>query len=213
MARPTRRSSVRAGHWDDRYRSVAPTAVSWYEEHPTASLDMLAALDIAPRDSIIDIGGGASALVDHLLDAGHTDLAVLDLSAVALDTARHRLDDPSAVTWIHADLLIWTPSRRWDVWHDRAVLHFLIDDHDRQTYVAQLRRCLPPGGAFVIGTFAEDGPTECSALAVRRHSAEDLIALLGDVDVIDRRRHVHRTPSGVDQPFNWVAGRLRSHEG
>lgn len=199
----------RAAHWDDRYRSVGPTAASWFEEQPTTSLDLLAALDVRPLNSVIDVGGGASTLVDHLLAVGHTELAVLDVSAVALAAARHRIDDDPAVTWIQADVLTWNPPRRWDVWHDRAVLHFLVDDTDRQTYVTQLRRSLTPGGAFVTGAFAEDGPTECSALPVRRYSIDDLDDLLGDVDVLHRRRHLHRTPGGANQPFNWIAGRLR----
>jgi SAM-dependent methyltransferase len=146
-------------------------------------------------------------LVDHLLARGHTDVAVLDLSAVALAEARSRVG--SAATWIDDDLLTWEPRRRWDVWHDRAVLHFLTHDADRAKYVQQLRRSLVPGGAFVIGVFAQDGPTQCSALPVRRYSEPDLVALLGDVDVVAQRRVVHRTPGGADQPFNWIAGRLR----
>jgi trans-aconitate methyltransferase len=195
-------------HWDERYGSTGPQAVSWYEERPTTSLELLAALGVGPEQSVIDVGGGASTLVDHLLREGHLDLTVLDLSALALGTARARLGDPAAVTWVQADLLTWQPTRRWDVWHDRAVLHFLVDDDDRSTYRALLHRSLEPGGAFVIGTFAEDGPTQCSALPVRRYTADDLVDLLGDVEVVEQRRQVHRTPSGADQPFNWIAGRF-----
>ena len=158
---------------------------------------------------MIDIGGGASTLVDHLLDRGHRDVAVLDVSSVAIAAARGRLADPDAVTWIEHDLLTWEPPRRWSVWHDRAVLHFLIDEEDRAAYTGLLRRTIEPGGAFVIGAFAEDGPTHCSALPVRRYPAEELAALLGDTDVVEQRRYVHHTPGGADQPFNWIAGRLR----
>jgi trans-aconitate methyltransferase len=196
-------------HWDDRYRSTGSQSVSWFEERPTTSLELLAAVGVGPADSVIDVGGGASTLVDHLLREGNLDLTVLDLSAVALDAARARLGDPAAVTWIDADLLTWQPTRRWDAWHDRAVLHFLVDDDDQATYRALLERSLEPGGAFVIGTFAEDGPTHCSALPVRRYTAADL-ELLGDIEVVEQRRHIHRTPSGADQPMNWIAGRLRS---
>jgi SAM-dependent methyltransferase len=195
-------------HWDDRYRTVGPTAVSWYQARPDVSLDLLAAAGVGPADSVLDVGGGASTLVDHLLAAGHTDVAVLDVSSVALEDARARLGDPPGVTWIHADLLTWTPPRRWAIWHDRAVLHFLVDDADRARYVVLLRRTLEPGGTFVIGTFAEDGPTHCSGLPVRRYSHDDLGALLGDVEVVARRREVHRTPGDADQPFTWLAGRL-----
>lgn len=147
--------------------------------------------------------------MDQLLRRGHRDVAVLDISAVALDEARGRLGDPECVEWIERDLLVWEPSRRWSVWHDRAVLHFLVDDDDRASYVGLLRRSLDPGGAFVVGVFAEDGPTECSGLPVRRSSAVDLVELFGDVEIVAQLRHVHRTPGGTDQPFNWFAGRQR----
>lgn len=199
-------------HWNRRYEAVGAEAVSWYEDNPTMSLEMLAAAGVRADRSVIDVGGGASLLVDRLLEAGHHDVTVLDLSSVALDTARRRLHDPAEVTWIEADLLDWRPARRWDAWHDRAVLHFLVDDADVAIYVETLRRALAPGGVFVIGTFAEDGPTQCSGLPVRRYRPVDLRALLDDVDVIAERRHVHRTPGDADQPFNWVAGRLRPRE-
>jgi SAM-dependent methyltransferase len=198
-----------ADHWNERYRTVGTEAVSWYEATPAVSLDLLDRLGVTAAQSVIDVGGGASALVDHLLDRGHTDLAVLDLSPVAMDAARLRLKDPEAVTWIEADLVRWEPPRRWDVWHDRAVLHFLTSDDERAAYVEVLRRAVGSGGAFAIGTFAEDGPTHCSGLPVRRQSATDLVDLIGDVDVVESRRHVHRTPGGADQAFTWVAGRLR----
>jgi trans-aconitate methyltransferase len=185
-------------------------AVSWYEQRPTVSLELLAALGVGPAQSVIDIGGGASALVDHLLIAGHRDVTVLDIATVPLDIARSRLGDPDTVTWITADLLSWQPVRRWDVWHDRAVLHFLTDDADRDTYRRLLHDSLTPNGAFVVGTFAEDGPTHCSGLPVRRYSIEELAGVLGAVEIRQKGRYLHRTPSGADQPFSWVAGRIRS---
>jgi SAM-dependent methyltransferase len=212
IARSLRRVADRA-HWDERYRTVGSSAVSWFEERPTVSLELLAAAGVGPVDSVIDVGGGASRLVDHLLAAGHTDVTVLDISAEAIEEARLRLGDPPAVTWLVEDLLRWEPARRWAAWHDRAMLHFLVDDADRTTYATVLGRALLPGGGFVIGTFAEDGPTECSGLPVRRYAPEDLdalVALAGDVEITARRRHVHRTPGGADQPFNWIAGRLLS---
>ena len=105
-------------------------------------------------------------------------------------------------------LLVWEPPHQWAVWHDRAVLHFLIGDNDRAGYVDLLRRTLIPAGAFVLGVFAEDGPGECSGLPVRRSTAQELVDLVGDVEVVAQLRHVHRTPGGVDQPLNWLAGRL-----
>jgi hypothetical protein len=195
-------------HWDDRYRSIGPASVSWYEDHLSTSLELIDALGITPNQSVIDVGGGASTLVDDLLERGFADLAVLDLSSVALDSARTRVRDPDRVSWIVADVATWTPPRTWDLWHDRAVLHFLVDEDARDAYRSTLMRSIGPSGAFVIGVFAEDGPTQCSALPVRRHSPSDLADLL-DADVVVQRRHVHRTPSGAEQPFNWIAGRLR----
>jgi SAM-dependent methyltransferase len=202
-----------ARHWDDRYRTVGASAVSWFEETPAVSLELLDQLGVVPHDSVIDVGGGASRLVDHLVQRGHRDLAVLDLSSVALDDARRRLDDPVGVEWIACDLLTWQPDRTWSVWHDRAVLHFLVDDDDRSSYVRLLRHALEPGGALVIGVFAEDGPTQCSGLPVRRSSPGELLELVGDVDVVAERRHVHRTPGGADQSFNWLAARVRGPRG
>lgn len=196
-----------AAHWNDRYRTVGSFAVSWYEPEPTVSLELLDVLDIDPTQSVIDIGGGASPLVDHLLGRGHEDLAVLDVSAAALDEARRRTGDPDSVTWIEADLLAWTPPRRWQAWHDRAVLHFLTTDDQRASYARAITDTLESGGAFVLGAFAPDGPTQCSGLDVRRQSFEDLAELAGDAEVVTQHRHVHRTPGGGEQPFHWIAGR------
>lgn len=203
------RSMGDAEHWNERYRTVGSTDVSWYESEPTMSLELIDSLGIGPDQSVIDIGGGASSLVDRLLGRGHEDIAVLDLSAAALDEARTRLSDPDAVTWIEQDLLTWTPHRRWQVWHDRAVLHFLTTDEQRAAYASVLAAALEPGGAFVLGAFAPDGPTHCSGLEVRRQSFEDLAALAGDAGVLERRHHIHRTPGGGEQSFNWIAGRTR----
>ena len=204
-------SMGRAAHWDRRYETIGSSSVSWFEDVPSVSLELFDELGVTARDSVIDIGGGASVLVDHLLERGHRDMAVLDLSSVALDEARSRLADPAGVQWIEQDLLSWEPPRRWAVWHDRAVLHFLVRDDDRASYLKLLRRTLEPGGAFVIGVFAEDGPTECSALQVRRSTLSELVEFVGDAEVIAEARRVHRTPGGIDQPFNWLAGRLRTN--
>lgn len=196
------------GHWDARYASGDEASLSWFQPVPTVSLELLDELGVTPEDSVIDIGGGSSRLVDHLVARGHGDLAVLDVSAVALDAARRRLGDPLGVEWMRADLLSWEPHRRWAVWHDRAVLHFLVDDADRAAYARLVRRSLVPGGAVVIGVFAEDGPTECSGLPVRGSTVEELAALIGDVEVVAGRRALHRTRAGVEQPFAWLAARV-----
>lgn len=196
-------------HWDERYRAIGTTQVSWFEPAPRTSLELLDALGVTPDQSVIDVGGGASTLVDHLLGRGHGDVAVLDISSAALDAARQRLDNPDTVTWINAGLLTWVPPRHWNAWHDRAVLHFLTTDEQRSQYAERLAAALEPGGAFVLGAFALDGPTHCSGLEVRRQSFDDLAELAGDAEVVEARRQVHHTPAGGEQPFNWIAGRRR----
>jgi ubiquinone/menaquinone biosynthesis C-methylase UbiE len=195
-------------HWERRYQTAGATGVPWYQEHAATSIALMDAVGRMPEWAVLDVGGGASRLVDDLLASGQRDVTVLDVSATALNLARGRLDDPPEVTWIAADLLTWRPDRQRDLWHDRAVLHFLVDEAERATYVAQLRRAVRTGGAFVIGTFAEDGPTRCSGLPVRRYAASDLVDLLGEVTVTETRQDVHSTPAGAAQPFTWVAGRL-----
>lgn len=195
-----------AEHWDERYETVGSTEVSWFEAEPAVSLELLDFLGVGSSHSVIDVGGGASLLVDRLLARGHDDLAVLDISAVALAEARRRTGDPDAVEWIEVDLATWEPSRCWNVWHDRVVAHFLTTDEERAAYARALSAAIGPGGAFVIGAFAPDGPTHCSGLEVRRQSFDDLAELVGDASITTRHHHTHRTPSGGDQSFNWIAG-------
>lgn len=182
--------------------------MSWFEPEPRMSLELLDLLGVGPLQSVVDVGGGASVLVDRLLARGHTDLGVVDLSSVALAEARARVGDPGGVEWVSVDVLTWDPGRSWDVWHDRAVLHFLVEDGDRAAYSSLLRTTVGPGGRFVIGGFAEDGPVECSGLPVRRSSLDELVALVGPSEVAERRRDVHVTPWGSEQVFNWIAGRV-----
>jgi trans-aconitate methyltransferase len=197
----------RAEHWDDRY-AAGDTDLSWYQEHARTSIELMDAVGRRRDTAVLDVGGGTSTLVDDLLAGGQRDVTVLDVSAPALAIARRRLGDPAGVTWIVADLLTWSPPRRWDLWHDRAVLHFLVAAEDRDRYVALLHHALRPGGAFVIGTFAENGPTHCSGLPVRRYAAPDLADLLGAATVVEQRRELHHTPRGAEQPFTWLAGRV-----
>lgn len=199
-----------AEHWDERYGTVGSTELSWFEAEPAVSLELIDSLGVDSNQSVIDVGGGASLLIDRLLGRGHDDLAVLDISALALAEARRRTGDPAAVEWIEADLATWEPPRRWDVWHDRAVAHFLTTDGQRAAYARALSGALGPDGAFVIGAFAPDGPTHCSGLEVRRQSFDDLADLVGDALITERRHHIHRTPSGGEQSFNWIAGRCNS---
>ncbi len=209
VRRPSLVDMTLTEHWDNRYRDVGAESVSWFQAQPTESLGLPAALDVTPSAALLDVGGGASRLVDHLLSAGYPDVTVLDLSQAALDVARSRLPGAS-VNWVCADVTTWEPTRTWDVWHDRAVLHFLVDEGSRVAYLRTMRRALNPGGAIVIGTFAEDGPTHCSNLEVRRFSQGELVELLGETfEPLLVQRIMHQTPGGATQPFNWIAGRER----
>lgn len=199
-----------ANHWNERYDTIGSTQVSWFETDPVVSLELFDLIGVSPEDPVIDIGGGASVLVDALIARGHRDVTVLDVADRALAVARARIGATTAVEWVAADLLDWRPDRRRRVWHDRAVMHFLVEDTDLDRYVDRLQAAVEPDGFVVVGVFAEDGPETCSALPVRRWSIADLTAFLADevgVDVIESRRHVHHTPAGHPQPFTWVAGR------
>ncbi|MDJ0960651.1 MAG: class I SAM-dependent methyltransferase [Acidimicrobiia bacterium] len=193
----------RASHWDQVHASRAPDEVSWYQEHPERSLEIIRSTAGAASTPIIDVGGGASRLVDLLIDAGYTDLTVLDIAAVALDHARQRLGRAAhAVDWIVADVLAYRPDRRFDVWHDRAVFHFLIDSEDREAYRASLAASIPPGGHVVVAAFTADGPDECSGLPVVRYSSTLLTEALAPVcSPLGFDHEVHVTPEGRTQHF------------
>jgi hypothetical protein len=195
-----------AAHWDEAYRH-GDTTRSWFQQHPRPSQQLIESTGVNPADGIIDVGGGASTLVDALLDAGHTDITVLDISAEGLRTARRRLGQRSeAVRWLVADLLDWTPDRTWNIWHDRAVLHFFTTDTDRQHYVRSLNAATAPGSWALLGTFAADGPTHCSGLPVTRYDAQDLAELLGQHwQLIAHNGEQHTTPTGGTQHFTWTA--------
>lgn len=170
---------------------------------------MLQLAGVSPADSVIDAGGGASTLVDALMERGFDDVTVLDISATGIQAAQRRLGPSAArVQWIVADLRDWRPSRTYQVWHDRAVLHFLTADADRQSYLDTLTASTAAGAAAIFATFAPDGPRQCSGLPVARYSAHDLAALLGDrwTSVADDREE-HVTPAGAVQPFVWAVFR------
>jgi trans-aconitate methyltransferase len=200
---------VSTSHWDRVYGGRAATEVSWHQAHPTMSIRMIQALDPSPDDPVIDIGGGVSRLTGELLTRGFRDLTVLDLSPAALKEARGLLgDDAERVRWIEHDLLTWPADRRYGLWHDRAVFHFLVDAEQRARYRAVLRSALWPGGGIVVATFAPDGPESCSGLPVARYDTEELVAAIGGGLVVATEQEEHRTPAGVIQPFTWVALRL-----
>jgi SAM-dependent methyltransferase len=200
-----------AGHWTEIYRSTDEASVSWFQPVPTQSLAILDELGVDPTCSVVDVGAGASRLVDELVARGFTDVTVLDVSATGLDQARTRLGDRAAgVEWVVHDLLSWAPSRTFDVWHDRAVFHFLTTAHEVQSYLGVLGDALGPRGLIGLGTFAADGPTHCSGLPVSRYTPDELGAVFGPgFDRLGAWREVHRTPTGAVQAFTWVA--LRRH--
>lgn len=193
---------TRKQHWEDAYETDGPTDVSWFQVRPDTSLDLLTA-NAARDGGILDAGGGASTLVDYLLDAGYSRLAVLDLSAAALAHARARLGDrAAAVEWFEGDVTSFDPPHRFAAWHDRAAFHFLTDPADRRGYVASLIRTLQPGGHVVIATFALDGPPKCSGLEVVRYDEASIAAELGpDFALRDSRRETHTTPWQTEQRF------------
>lgn len=197
-------TSTRA-HWNHIYETKAGNELSWFQEHPAISLDLIRATGAKPDTAIIDIGGGASRLVDALLDEGFHALTVLDISESALAAARARLGPRSAkVAWIAADVTAWEPSETYDVWHDRAAFHFLTEAAGRQSYAERVTKAVRPGGHVIIGTFALDGPERCSGLPVLRHDAASIGAFLGkSFALVESRRHDHVTPAGRTQRFQF----------
>ena len=206
------RAEQAQSHWEEIYRSHSPTEVSWFEAEPAMSLEMIAAANLEANTAVVDVGGGASTLVDALLARGYRDLTVLDVSQAALDTARGRLgDDATTVRWITHDALSWCPRRRYGLWHDRALFHFLVTPDQRATYLAVLHAALEPGGSVIVATFADDGPEMCSGLPTARYTPEELVAALGsDLQVLASQREEHRTPAGVVQPVTWLLLRART---
>jgi hypothetical protein len=195
-------------HWDGVHERDA-TQLSWYQSHAAVSVELIGALGVPLDAAVIDVGGGASRLVDGLVAGGFTDVSVLDVSVPALDVARRRLG-PAArnVRWLHEDLLSWEPTRQYGLWHDRAFFHFLVDPSDQCYYRDLLSRALAPGAGLVIATFAAHGPTYCSGLPVARYELQDLLTMLGgDLQLVATRREEHTTPNGAIQPFTWLAAR------
>jgi len=195
----------RQAHWESVYQTKGERDVSWFQESPAISLELIRASGVKIDASIIDIGGGASRLVDALLNEGFTAVSVLDLSERALATARARLGARgSPVQWIVADVTTWKPARTYDLWHDRAAFHFLTEPKDQAAYAERVAKAVRAGGHVIIGTFAPDGPERCSGLPVVRHDTASLGKMLGrSFELIESRRHDHQTPTGVIQRFQF----------
>ena len=190
-------------HWERIYTSKATDEVSWFELTPTTSIRLIEAANVGPSTSVIDVGGGDSRLVDYLVAKGVGRVVVLDISGVALARAKARIGpQQDVVNWIEADVIGDWSIEPVDIWHDRAVFHFLTDVHDRARYISKLRRFLKPGGSLIIATFALDGPPACSGLPVRRYSPETLLEELGSDLVLEETvREQHATPAGDQQSF------------
>lgn len=195
----------RSDHWERVYATKEESEVSWYQDAPTTSLEMIEKAGISRDAAVVDIGGGASNLVDALLDRGFTDLTVLDLSETALDVSRKRLGGSAEqVQWIAADIADWRPERHYNLWHDRATFHFLTDPRDRTAYLSALRAAVPTGGWAMLATFDLDGPVKCSGLPVVRYSPDTLAECLGhEFSLVNERHHQHTTPGGASQSFQF----------
>jgi SAM-dependent methyltransferase len=195
--------SDRHQHWEGVYSGKAVDEVSWFQPHATSSLRLIT--DNAGLDAhIIDVGGGASVLVDDLLDAGYRNLSVLDLAASALAVSRARLGARAQqVNWIASDITrADLPAAAYDVWHDRAVFHFLTDPDDRARYVAQVLNSVKPGGLVIVAAFGPDGPLQCSGLDVMRYAPDTLHAEFGaPFKLVGHQTEIHHTPSGKEQEF------------
>lgn len=194
-----------ADHWDAAFASRDLDAVSWFEETPVHSVELLR----QQPGSVIDIGAGASRLPDALVAEGREDITVLDISREALAVTRERLGSAEGrVAYVVSDVLSWEPSRTYDAWHDRAVLHFLTEPANQAAYVDLAARTISPGGLLVLATFGPDGPTSCSGLPTARHSAEDLAALVAPAFTLTHAEtRIHRTPGGSEQQFTWISAR------
>lgn len=197
--------TLRKQHWDDVFTVKGERDVSWFEALPAVSLRLMEAAGLGPETCVIDVGGGDSRLVDALVARGLDCLAVLDVSSVALNRAKTRLGNAAAaVTWIEADVASDWSLKPMDIWHDRAVFHFLTAPEDRARYSEHLRQTLKVAGAAIIATFALDGPETCSGLPVVRYSADTLSRELGrDLQLVETVPYEHRTPRGTSQSFQY----------
>ena len=193
-------------HWEGVYTAKAVDEVGWYKPNFDVSLGLIAEASTSASPRVIDIGGGASLLVDSLLDCGYEQVAVLDIAAAALEHAQRRLGERAdLVQWMVADVTELKSLGVFDIWHDRAVFHFLVDAADRQKYAALVKQTIPIGGHVIISTFSPTGPERCSGLDIRRYSSDSLTAELGDgFRLVKEVPEVHVTPHGKSQSFMYA---------
>ena len=191
-------------HWEHVYSTKKTESVSWFQEHAEQSMRLIRETGVPRSAGIIDVGGGASTLVDDLLSSGYCAVSVLDLAAAALSVAKARLGErASEVQWTEGDITkVLLPVHAFDVWHDRAVFHFLTSKEDREAYVDTVLRSVKPGGHVIVATFAEDGPIQCSGLPVMRYGPSELHAEFGSpFSLVQHEREEHHTPFGTVQKF------------
>jgi SAM-dependent methyltransferase len=195
----------RQAHWQNVYRTKGEQQVSWSQPSPEPSLGLIEKFAPGRKAAIVDIGGGASRLVDALRERGYQNITVLDLSEAALQRATARLGaDAASVQWVAADVTRWQPPQAFDIWHDRAAFHFLVDADDREAYIERLHRGVATGGHAIISTFALDGPEKCSGLPVQRYDEETLGKALGAAfALVHHQGHHHVTPWGAAQSFQF----------
>ncbi len=195
----------RKQHWEQVYAGKSPLEVSWFQVKPEISLKLIQNTGIAKDGFIIDVGGGASVLVDNLLRQGHENLAVLDISAGALAAARERLGERAGdVEWFEADVTRFSPPHAYALWHDRAVFHFLTEQADREKYLRSLEKTLPRGGHIIIAAFAIGGPEKCSGLDIVQYDAPGLLDVLGEgFALVEEMQETHVTPAGGAQEFSY----------
>lgn len=195
----------RRAHWNHVYSTKREDEVSWFQPEATPSLELVARCGLGAGARVVDVGGGASRLVDALLDRGLAP-TVLDLSEAALEASRARLGDrASRVEWIAGDVTAFAPRAPFELWHDRAVFHFLTDAGDRAAYVRAMERSIASGGHAIVATFALDGPERCSGLDVVRYDGASLAAALGpSFRLVESLRHEHVTPAGRAQAFTFA---------
>ena len=195
----------RKNHWEKIYAEKSPCDVSWFQTKPDMSMKLIERSGVAKDAAIIDVGGGASVLVDHLCTEGYSDLTILDISAKALAHSQERLcDTTECIEWIDADVTAFEPQKSFALWHDRAVFHFLTESSDRKKYVDVLTRGLAKGGQLIIAAFAIDGPTRCSGLDIVQYDEAKMSAELGErFTLLEEIIEVHVTPTGSEQKFQY----------
>lgn len=195
----------RQRHWEAIYQRTTPENLSWYQNETLVSSELIASVCLSREAAVIDVGGGASVLVDWLIREGYRDITVLDISPAALAASRTRLGNLAVdVTWREADVTLYEPKQQHSLWHDRAVFHFLTEASDREKYREVLKRSVLPGGDVIVATFGFDGPKRCSGLDVVRYDAESLAAEFGPAFRLLHVRHeVHRTPQLMEQQFTY----------